>query len=106
LTRTINVDRRMAWRLWTESRHLAAWWGPHGFTNPVCSIDPTPGGRVHIVMRAPNDEEYLNIGTVRVADEPQATAGAHDNLAGMRDGWSESLERLANLNLNAEGATQ
>jgi uncharacterized protein YndB with AHSA1/START domain len=148
LTRTINVDRRVAWRLWTESRHLAAWWGPHGFTNPVCSIDPTPGGRVHILMRAPGGEEYLNIGVVRVADEPQllvfsiglmnadgsvrlenlttveledrgaatkvtvrvqvlhATPDAHDNLSGMRSGWSESLDRLADLNLDAEGAAQ
>jgi uncharacterized protein YndB with AHSA1/START domain len=145
-TRTVGAERRLVWRLWTESRHLAAWWGPHGFTNPVCSIDPTPGGKVHIVMRSADGEEYLNVGTVLVADEPRrlvfsiallnadgsprlenlttveledrgaatgmtvrvqvlrATRDARENLAGMREGWSESLDRLADL--ETEGANQ
>src|ERR1700734_3806632 len=71
LTRTIQLERGLVWRLWTESRHLGAWWGPHGFTNPECSIDPTAGGEVRILMRSPHGEEYLNVGAVRVADEPR-----------------------------------
>jgi uncharacterized protein YndB with AHSA1/START domain len=125
------------WRLWTEPRHLAEWWGPHGFTNPECSIDPRPGGELRILMRSPEGEEYLNVGVVQVAEAPKrlvftitllnadgsrrlenlttvdlsdrggatevtvrvrvlhATPDARENLAGMQDGWSESLERLA-----------
>jgi uncharacterized protein YndB with AHSA1/START domain len=139
LTRTIGLERRQVWRLWTESRHLAAWWGPHGFTNPECSINASPGGEVRILMRSAEGEEFLNVGTVKVADEPRslvfsialmnpdgsvrlenlttveledrdlatevtvrvkvlrATPEASENLAGMRDGWSESLHRLAGL---------
>ncbi len=145
LTRTVRLERGLVWRLWTESRHLAAWWGPHGFTNPECSIDARPGGEVRILMRSPDDEEYLNVGTVRVADEPRllvfsialvnidgtvrlenlttvelegrgaatevtvrvqvlrATPDAHQNLAGMRDGWSESLDRLGGLEMKGAG---
>jgi uncharacterized protein YndB with AHSA1/START domain len=138
-TRTVGLHRGVVWRLWTESRHLAAWWGPHGFTNPECSIDATRGGEVRILMRSPDGEEFLNVGTVMVADEPaklvfsialmnpdgsvrlenlttveledrgavtevrvrvqvlRATPEAYENLVGMRDGWSESLDRLAGL---------
>ncbi len=145
LTRTVRLERSLVWRLWTESRHLAAWWGPHGFTNPECSIDATLGGEVRILMRSPDGEEYLNVGTVRVADEPRllvfsialvntdgtvrlenlttveledrgaatevtvrvqvlrVTPDARENLAGMRDGWSESLDRLADLETKAAG---
>jgi uncharacterized protein YndB with AHSA1/START domain len=145
LTRTVHLERRLVWRLWTESRHLAAWWGPHGFTNPECFIDATPGGEVRILMRSAEGEEFLNVGTVEVADEPRslvfsialmnpdgsmrlenlttveledrgpvtdvtvrvrvlrATPAASENLAGMRDGWSESLDRFASLSKEGAG---
>ena len=28
------------------AKHLAAWWGPHGFTNPVCEVDARPSGTI------------------------------------------------------------
>jgi uncharacterized protein YndB with AHSA1/START domain len=34
---------------------LAQWFGPEGFTNPVCTCDARVGGEIHIIMRA-NDE--------------------------------------------------
>lgn len=137
IARTVKARREVVWRLWTEPRHLAKWWGPHGFTNPECSIDPRPGGELQILMRSPEGEEYLNVGMVQVAEAPKrlvftitllnpdgsrrlenlttvdlcdrgaatevtvqvqvlhAVPDARENLAGMRDGWSESLERLA-----------
>ena len=27
-----------------RAEHMAQWWGPHHFTNPVCEIDVRPGG--------------------------------------------------------------
>jgi uncharacterized protein YndB with AHSA1/START domain len=33
---------------------MAQWWGPHGFTNPVCELDVRPGGAMLIHMRAPD----------------------------------------------------
>src|SRR5262249_55727449 len=42
----------------TDPKHLAQWWGPRGFTNPVCEWDVRPGGRIFDVMRAPNGEDY------------------------------------------------
>ena len=48
--------------------HLARWWGPGGFTNPVCEADPRPGGALRIVMRAPDGAEYPMAGTFRDVD--------------------------------------
>ncbi|HEY2059644.1 MAG TPA: SRPBCC domain-containing protein [Amycolatopsis sp.] len=69
-TRAVKAERSLVWRLWTESRHLAQWWGPYGFTNPECAIDPRPGGRLRILMRSPEGGEYLNVGAVQVLDPP------------------------------------
>jgi hypothetical protein len=44
--------------VWTDPSHLAQWWGPHGFTNPVCEMDVRPGGALRIVMRAPDGTDY------------------------------------------------
>src|ERR1700677_99506 len=71
LTRTVAMDRALVWRLWTEPQHLAQWWGPHGFTNPECSIEPRPGGRLRIRMRSLDGQEYLNAGIVQVAEPPE-----------------------------------
>jgi uncharacterized protein YndB with AHSA1/START domain len=69
-TRAVKAERSLVWRLWTESRHLAQWWGPYGFTNPECAIDPRPGGGLRILMRSPDGDEYLNAGTVLAIDPP------------------------------------
>lgn len=51
LTRTLNAPRALVFKAWTDPKHLAKWWGPNGFTNPVCEIDPRPGGALLIHMR-------------------------------------------------------
>jgi len=53
ISRTFDASRDVVFKAWTDPAQLARWWGPHGFTNPVCEIDPRPGGAIHIVMRGP-----------------------------------------------------
>ena len=53
LTRMIDAPRQLVWEAWTDARQLAHWWGPAGFTNPLCRIEPWPGGLWHIDMRSP-----------------------------------------------------
>jgi len=50
LTRTLNAPRAVVWKAWTDPVELAKWWGPRGFTNPVCEFDARPGGKVNIHM--------------------------------------------------------
>ena len=52
IVRTLNAPRALVWKAWTDPAHVARWWGPRGFTNPVCEWDARPGGRIRIVMRA------------------------------------------------------
>lgn len=53
ITREFNAPRELVFKAWTDPKHLARWWGPRGFTNPVCEWDARPGGKIYDVMRAP-----------------------------------------------------
>jgi uncharacterized protein YndB with AHSA1/START domain len=55
LTRTYDAPRSLVFKAWTDPQHMAAWWGPKGYTNPVCELDVRPGGAILIVMRPPAD---------------------------------------------------
>ena len=66
IVRTFNAPRALVWQAWTNPTYVAQWWGPRGFTNPVCEWDARPGGRIHVVMRA-SDEIATMIGR---ADHP------------------------------------
>lgn len=54
LTRLFDAPPALVFSLWTEARHIAAWWGPHGFDIPRCEADPRPGGEILIHMRGPD----------------------------------------------------
>jgi uncharacterized protein YndB with AHSA1/START domain len=71
LTRTFDAPRVLVFQAWTDPSHLARWWGPHGFTNPVCEFDPSPGGKILIHMRGPDGTVYPMTGTVREVVEPE-----------------------------------
>ena len=51
--------------MWTDAKHLAAWWGPHGWTNPRSKADARPGGKILIHMHAPDGTVYPMTGTFR-----------------------------------------
>jgi uncharacterized protein YndB with AHSA1/START domain len=138
ITRIFDAPRSLVFKAWTEPRHLAQWWSPNGFTNPVCELDLRPGGRIRIDMRAPDGVVYEMGGEFDEVVEPErlvfrSTAGRDAEgrpmlenrntvlfeehagktrltlqvlvltaapemataLAGMEQGWSESLDKLA-----------
>lgn len=137
-TRRLAAPRELVFKLWTDPKHLAKWWGPNGFTNPVCEFDARPGGRIYIDMTGPDGTVYPMNGTVEEIVPPErlvlrcdccgdaegnpgvvsittvtfhaeadgtrlvveaevvkAEDFARDALAGMEQGWSETLDRLA-----------
>jgi uncharacterized protein YndB with AHSA1/START domain len=71
ITRVFEASRDMVFKAWTDPTHLAAWWGPRGFTNPVCEVDLRVGGKLRIVMRAPDGAEHPMIGIFREITPPQ-----------------------------------
>jgi uncharacterized protein YndB with AHSA1/START domain len=71
LTRVFDAPRSLVFKAWTVSEHLAQWWGPRGFTNPVCEVDPRPGGKIRIVMRAHYGVDHPMIGVFQEVVEPE-----------------------------------
>ena len=65
ITRVFDAPRELVFRMWTEPQHFARWWGPKGFTNPVCELDARPGGEILVRMRAPTAHVYPLTGTFR-----------------------------------------
>src|SRR5258708_29275739 len=71
ITRIFDAPRELVFKVWTDPKHLAQWWGPQGFTNPVCEIDLRPGGALRIVMRAPDGAEHPMTGIYREIVAPE-----------------------------------
>jgi uncharacterized protein YndB with AHSA1/START domain len=81
ITREFDAPRELVFKAWTDSKHLAQWWGPRGFTNPVCEWDARPGRNIYVVMRAPNGTDYPMGGVFREVVVPERlifTSGALD----------------------------
>jgi uncharacterized protein YndB with AHSA1/START domain len=81
ITREFAAPRQLVFETWTDAKHLAQWWGPRGFTNPVCDWDARPGKAIHVVMRAPNGVDYPMGGEFREIVAPERlvfTSGALD----------------------------
>jgi uncharacterized protein YndB with AHSA1/START domain len=139
LDRVFDAPRDLVWKAWTDVAQLTVWWGPKGFTNPVCRADVRPGGEIYIEMRAPDGTVYPMTGRFHELVKPELivfsssaldaqgkpmfdimttvtfsdiggktglkleakvtsmTAMAPQHLSGMREGWSQSLDRLAAL---------
>ncbi len=57
ITRAFDAPRELVWQTWTDCKHLQHWWGPKGWTVPVCELDLRPGGTWFYCMRGPDGEE-------------------------------------------------
>jgi uncharacterized protein YndB with AHSA1/START domain len=136
MTRVFDAPRELVFKVWTDPKHLALWWGPRGFTNPVCEVDPRTGGAILIHMRGPDGTVYPMSGVYEEIVRPErlvflswvpnkekplfeqrtvvtlteeggktkltvqvriikSTSEAAPMLAGMNEGWKQTLDRLA-----------
>jgi uncharacterized protein YndB with AHSA1/START domain len=71
IQRGIDAPRSLVFEAWTDPEQVAHWWGPHGFTNPVCELDARPGGAIRIDMRGPDGTLYPMTGVYREIVEPE-----------------------------------
>jgi len=71
VSRLISAPRERVFDAWIKPEKLAQWWGPNGFTNPRCEIDPRPGGRIYIEMvRASDGKMFPLDGEVEIVEAP------------------------------------
>jgi uncharacterized protein YndB with AHSA1/START domain len=74
ITRVFDAPRALVFKAWTDAAQLARWWGPEGFTNPVCEIEARVGGAIRIHMRAPDGTIYPMKGEFREIVPPERLA--------------------------------
>ena len=71
LTRTFHAPRALVWQVCDRARdHLAKWWGPHTFSNPLVEIDLRPGGALRVDMQGPDGVNAMT-GQVREVVAPE-----------------------------------
>lgn len=56
--RNFDTPCEVVIKAWTDSKQVAIWWGPYGFTNPVYTLDVWPGSDIRIDMRGPDGVVY------------------------------------------------
>jgi uncharacterized protein YndB with AHSA1/START domain len=71
ITRIFDAPRDLVFKAWTDPKHVAQWWGPKCFTNPVCELDARPGGAIRIDMRGPDGVVYPMKGVFREIVPPE-----------------------------------
>ena len=78
ITHIFDAPRELVFQAWTQAEHLKHWWGPNGFTNPVCEVDLQPGGALQIHMRGPDGALYrmTSVFSEIVVPERLVVAGA------------------------------
>ena len=74
LKRTFAAPRETVFRAWTEPEELVKWWGPKGFTVPICEMEVRPGGGYRTCMRSPDGDEYCVRGIYREVRPPERLA--------------------------------
>lgn len=83
ITRTFDARRELVYEVWTDERHIASWFGPRSFTNPVVEMDVRPGGRMVIHMQGPDGNIYPSIGTFTDVTPPERLAFTSAAYAGV-----------------------
>jgi uncharacterized protein YndB with AHSA1/START domain len=71
ITRTFDAPRELVWQMWTTAEHLQQWWGPEGWTLPVCEMDFRPGGTWFYCMQGPDEMRSCGKATYLEIDTPE-----------------------------------
>lgn len=58
LTRVLDAPRSLVWEATSKCEHIKRWWGPRGYTVPICEIDFRPGGAWRFVQHDPKGNEH------------------------------------------------
>ena len=90
MTRIFDAPRSLVFQLWTEPQHLVRWWGPRGYTAPLCEMDVRPGGAYRLLMRSADGREVWWHGVFREIVEPERLV------------WTCSVDRADGTRISGE----
>lgn len=71
VTRSFAASRSRIWDMYTRAEHLKQWWGPEGWTLPVCELDLRVGGVWFYCMAGPDDVTACGKTTYLQIDAPR-----------------------------------
>src|SRR5260370_18899350 len=58
IERVFNAPRPLVFKAWTESEHIAQWFGPRDFKSTVVKNELRPGGAYRIHMLGPDGDHW------------------------------------------------
>lgn len=96
IERMFDAPISIVWDVWTNPVHLAKWWGPHGFTNPIVEFDFKVGGSYRIVMRSPDGVDYPVIGKF-ISIEPGKQFTMSDLVDEHPEDWAADVMKQAGI---------
>ena len=70
-SRVFDAPRALVFRAFSDCADLVNWWGPNGWTLPVCEMDFRPGGTWSYCMQSPNGEKSCGASTYHEIVEPE-----------------------------------
>lgn len=84
MTRVFDAPRQLVWDAFAKPELLKRWFGPRGYTMPVCELDYRVGGAFRFVIRRPDGAEVGMSGVYRELNPPQKSVHAEsfDNMPG------------------------
>ena len=97
LTRTFDAPRDLVFAAFSKCEHLKHWWGPTGWTLPVCEMDFRPGGSWYYCMGGPDGENSCGLMTYQEIVEPErivATDGFADEEGNLLEDMPSMLDTL------------
>ena len=71
MTRVFDAPRALVFDAYTNPEHLPHWFGPRGWTLPVCEIDLRPGGAWRFVLQGPDGTEMGMSGVYQEVAPPE-----------------------------------
>ena len=102
MKRVFAAPRQMVFDAWTKPEVVAQWWGPNGFTTPVCEIDARSGGALRIHMRGPDGTIYPRLGGSWSSTRPIAFTSRRRPSIGTATHYSTSGTRCSLRKSRAE----
>lgn len=109
ISRTLDAPRELVWKVWTESDHLARWWGPKGCGVTVAKLDLRPGGSFHYALATPDGGAMWGLFHYREVQAPEKLVflNSFSNAAGeitrapFNEHWP--LQMLSTIRFRDEG---
>ena len=82
VSRLVNAPRALVFKMFTEAKHIDAWWGPEGFRNETHEMSFFVGGLWRYTMHGPDGKDWPNWIKYKVITPPELIIYDHGGEVG------------------------